>query len=63
MLAQRKRTDSIIMRLKKSEDLSLLRFPGEYDLILSLISTRSVIDSGRMNKDGVMHYYTNAITG
>jgi PAS domain S-box-containing protein len=60
MLAQRIQTDSSIIRLKKSSDLGLLRFPA-YTYLNELQSSRAAIDSNTMNSRAVMHYYTTAI--
>jgi signal transduction histidine kinase len=56
----RKRTDSIMDNLKRSDDPSFVNFP-EYTFLNKLDSMRLSVDSLKTNTDGVMQYYTDAI--
>ncbi len=60
LLDHRKRTDSIINLIKKSNDPSYRQFP-KYTFLDELDTVRIGIDSLKTNSDGIMQYYTDAI--
>jgi signal transduction histidine kinase len=60
VLQHRRRTDSILSLLKKSNDPSITEF-SKYTFLNQIDSVRIAIDSLKMNTNGVMQYYTDAI--
>lgn len=60
MLSQRPLTDSLISRIQQYQDPALKEFT-QYTFLGDLATIRNNLDSSRMDANGVMHYFTNAI--
>ncbi len=60
LLIHRRRTDSILHLLEKSNDVSLQDFP-KYTFIDKLDTIRTAIDSQKITTNDIMQYYTDAI--
>ena len=60
LLQRRKKTDSILRLLSISQDPSFKDF-RQYTFLDKLDSVRSLIDSNKINPNGVTEYYTDAI--
>jgi PAS domain S-box-containing protein len=60
MLGQRLKTDSLIERIRASNDSSLRHFE-KYSFLVNLSVTRAAIDSNKIGADGVLHYYSSSI--
>jgi len=56
----RPKTDTLLSKLEQSHDSSLYGFK-EYTALYRLKELRVDIDSGNINPDAVMHYYSNTI--
>lgn len=57
---QRSRTDYAIKKLQESEDLLLSDFT-HYTFLNDLQINRTIVDTGRLQHNSIMYYYTNAI--
>jgi signal transduction histidine kinase len=60
LLQHRKKTDSVLLLLSISKDPSYKDFQ-QYTFLDKLDSVRSLIDSNKINPNGVTEYYTDAI--
>ena len=60
LLIHRRKTDSILQLLEKSNDLSLKDFP-KYTFLDKLDTIRTVVDSQKITTNDIMQYYTDAI--
>jgi hypothetical protein len=60
LLQHRKKTDSVLLLLSISKDPSYKDF-RQYTFLDKLDSVRSLIDSNKINPNGVTEYYTDAI--
>ena len=60
MIQQRYTTDSLLEKIKANYEPTLGDFKG-YTFLSDLDSNRMVIDSGKMNANSVMHFYTTSV--